>query len=82
MFSFCYSLTSLPDITKWDTTNNKNLNRIFYECNSLCSLPNICKWKNNDKIKYIDEITSRSLSLISIEGIPQWICDIRIKNKI
>ena len=41
MFSECNSLISLPDISKWNTSNVNNMNEMFSECNSLISLPDI-----------------------------------------
>ena len=35
MFNGCIFLSSLPDISKWNTSNVKNMNFMFYECNSL-----------------------------------------------
>ena len=45
------SLMSLPDISKWDTSNVKNMREIFATCDSLKSLPNIFKWKTSE-VKY------------------------------
>ena len=35
MFYGCKSLTSLPDISNWNTNNVTNMRDMFYECNSL-----------------------------------------------
>ena len=35
MFSNCESLSSLPDISKWDTKNVTNMSGMFYFCNKL-----------------------------------------------
>jgi len=51
LFFECESLTSLPDISKWETQNNSNLSYIFFGCRSLKSLPDISKW--NIKIALI-----------------------------
>ena len=47
MFYYCNSLISLPDISKWNTSNVNNMNRMFSFCNSLISLPDISKWNTN-----------------------------------
>ena len=54
MFYECRSLSSLPDISKWNTDNVTNMNFLFYNCNSLFSLSDISKWKNSnfEKINY------------------------------
>ena len=44
MFYECNSLISLPDISKWNTSNVNSLNNMFYECFSIKSLPDISKW--------------------------------------
>ena len=52
MFRACKSLKSLPDISKWNTSNVNNMNEMFYQCNSLISLPDISKW-NTSNVKDI-----------------------------
>ena len=34
MFADCNSLSSLPDISKWDTNNVTDMNNMFAGCNS------------------------------------------------
>ena len=51
MFSGCSSLSSLPDISKWNTNNVTNMNSMFYKCSSLSSLPNISIWNINNVTK-------------------------------
>ena len=41
MFYECSSLISLPDISKWDTQNIKEIGGIFDKCSSLITLPDI-----------------------------------------
>ena len=41
MFYGCLSLSSLPDISNWNTTNVKNMSGMFWGCSKLKSLP---KW--------------------------------------
>ena len=43
MFSYCKSLNSLPDISKWDTNKVTNMSNMFYNCESLKSLPDFRK---------------------------------------
>ena len=50
MFNNCGSLSSLPDISKWNTNNATNMNSLFSNCTSLSSLPDISKW-NISKLK-------------------------------
>ena len=48
MFYGCSSLISLPDISKWNTNNVKDMSFMFYGCSSLSFLPDISKWKTNN----------------------------------
>jgi len=41
MFYECNALSSLPDISKWNTSKVTNISYMFYGCNSLSSLPDI-----------------------------------------
>ena len=49
MFSFCESLKSLPDISKWNTKNVTNMSEMLFGCISLKSLPPILKDKIEKK---------------------------------
>ena len=44
MFGLCYSLSSLPDISKMNTNNVTDMSFMFFECKSLSSLPDISNW--------------------------------------
>ena len=50
MFSWVYSLLSLPDISKWNTSNVIDMSYIFYKCKLLISLPDISKWNVSNVI--------------------------------
>ena len=52
IFLECNSLISLPDISKWDTSNVTNMKSIFNSCHSLISLPDLSKW---DTTKILDK---------------------------
>ena len=67
LFSGCYLLKSLPDISKWKTDKVINLNGIFQNCISLDSLPEIFKWntKNVTDMSYMF-YNCRSLKSINI----------------
>ena len=62
MFYKCNSLISLPDISKWNTSNVNYMSWMFYECNSLISLPDISKW-NTSKVNDI---------LTSLTDLSKW----------
>ena len=71
MFYYCESLISLPDISKWNTSNIRYINGLFSYCNSLLSLPDISKW-NVDKINNFDCMFEECLSLKSLPDISNW----------
>ena len=50
MFRGCESLSSLPDISKWNINNVNNMSCMFERCSSLLSLPDILKWNTNNVI--------------------------------
>jgi len=35
MFNLCTSLSSLPDISKWNTNNVTDMSYMFYDCNKI-----------------------------------------------
>ena len=39
MFNGCKALTSLPNMSKWNTKNVTNMSYMFEYCESLTSLP-------------------------------------------
>jgi len=39
MFSWCSSLLSLPDISKWNTNNVTDMSGIFYKCKDSLNIP-------------------------------------------
>ena len=55
MFSGSKSLSSLPDISKWDTQNVINMSNMFYGCSSLKSLPDLSKW-DIKKVSYMNSM--------------------------
>ena len=63
-FFNCESLSSLPDISKWNTNNVFDINFLFSNCISLVSLPDITKWNNTDKNKNIIWMFKNCFSLL------------------
>ena len=39
MFYYCASLTTLPDISKWNTNNVKNMSDMFNSCKGSLNIP-------------------------------------------
>ena len=67
MFYNCEKLSSLPDISKWNTNKMWNMSGLFANCNSLIYLPNISLWnignKNNDDHSYMEDIRNEGIAL-------------------
>ena len=68
MFGGCSSLEILPDISKLDTSNVRNMMGVFLDCKSLKALPDISNW-NTLNINYFGGIISDP-SLSFLQYIP------------
>ena len=71
MFSECESLSSLPDISKWNTSNVENMQCMFIGCKSLSSLPDISKW-NTSNVENMSSMFRECKSLSSLPDISKW----------
>ena len=71
IFYECSSLSSLPDISNWDTTNVTNMNCMFSGCSYLSSLPDISNW-NTSNVTNMSFMFEGCLSLSSIPDISKW----------
>ena len=71
MFSFCSSLISLPEISKWNTENVEDMNGLFRCCSSMIILPDISNW-NTKNVNDMSAIFSNCSSLISMPNISNW----------
>ena len=47
MFDNCSKLSSLPDISKWNTENITDMKAMFNKCSKLSPLPDISKQNIN-----------------------------------
>ena len=65
------SLISLPDISKWNTTNVEDMSYMFSDCRSLESLPEISRW-NTKNVKEMRKMFSGCESLVSLPDISKW----------
>ena len=63
-YSYCSSLNSLPDISKWDTKNVTAMNYMFSVCCSLNSLPDISKWNTKNYLIFLNGIQKMLLQWI------------------
>ena len=71
MFSHCNSLSSLSDISKWDTTNIIDMSYLFANCNTLEYLPDISNW-NTSNVKYMQGVFRNCQALKEIPDISKW----------
>ena len=44
MFYGCESLTSMPNISRWNTDNVNNMSHMFYGCKLLIPISDIFSW--------------------------------------
>ena len=71
LFFGCKSLTSLPDISNWDTGEVEIMSNLFYGCFSIKSIPNISEW-NTSKVKTIAHMFCNCESLELLPDISRW----------
>ena len=61
MFNNCLSLSSLPDIYKWNIDNGEDMSWMFHDCSSLLIIPNFSKFERNSlysNSNYLDFINN------------------------
>ena len=71
LFYHCSSLVSLPDISKWDTSNVTNMDSIFFDCKSITSLPDISNWDTSN-VENMSFMFYCCNSLKSLPDISNW----------
>ena len=71
MFCECSSLSSLSDVSKWNTNNVTDMSYMFNNCSSLLSLPDITKWNTNN-VTDMSYMFFRCSSLLSLPDISKW----------
>ena len=65
MFNNCVLLSSLPNISKWNTNNINDMSWMFANCISISSLPDISKW-NTSNVNNMSEMFYNCRSFIII----------------
>ena len=68
MFSYCSSLSSIPDISKWNTINIKYMRNMFSYCSLLSSIPDISKL-NTSNVKDMSYMFCGCSSLLTLPDI-------------
>ena len=71
VFAFCTSLSKIPNISNWDTSNVISISGIFLGCTNLSLLPDISIW-NTKNTTNMSEIFSFCKSLILLPDISVW----------
>ena len=71
MFYECKSLSSLPDISKWNIDNATSMSCLFYGCSKLESLPDLSKW-NPSKITDMNNLFNGLVKVKSLPDIGNW----------
>ena len=63
MFYNCSTLKCLPDISKWDIANIKEIIMLFAKCSSLLDIPDISKWD----IRNVSDMSGLFLGCLSLK---------------
>ena len=71
MFSGCTSLSSISDISKWNTKNIISMKWMFFGCKSLESIPDISNWDISN-VTDIQFMFSGCKTLTSLPDISKW----------
>ena len=71
MFAGCMLISSLPDISQWNTQIVINMSHLFSGCESLLSLPNISNW-NTQNVRDMSFMFFCCNSLSSLPDISNW----------
>ena len=71
MFYKVDSLTTPPDISKWNTSYVTDMSYMFYECESLESLPDFSDW-NTSNVTNMSYMFYRCYQISSIPDFSKW----------
>ena len=74
LFKGCKSLSSLPNISLWNTNNVSDMSYLFSYCESLLLLPDISKW-NTSNVKNMSYMFSECTLLSLLPDISKWNTD-------
>ena len=69
MFDICSSLISLPDISKWNTSNVTNMSFMFNNCYSLISFSDISNLGLTNKTPI--EVFVNCLNVVKLPNMPE-----------
>ena len=68
IFYNCLSLSSLPDISKWNTNDVEDMSGMFWNCIILSLLPDISKW-NTNKVNNMSDMLDNCILLLYIPNL-------------
>ena len=71
LFNGCSSLSTLPDISKWNLDKCTDISSLFKYCSKLTSLPDIAKW-NICNVSNMSFTFSHCSSLTRFPNISGW----------
>ena len=71
MFRNCKSLQEIPDISKWKTSNIKDMSRLFQDCIKIQKIPDISKWDLSNTIS-ISSMFYNCNNLLLVPDISKW----------
>ena len=71
-----HHLSSLPDISKWNTNNIIDISYIFLGCKHLLSLPDISKWNTNN----VNNMNSMFDGCVKLSSLPIFPKSLFINN--
>ena len=76
IFYQCETLSILPDISKWKTSNVTSMFGMFCSCRSLRSLPDISKWD----FKNVKNMGKFCYKCKSLDKLPNGLLKLNFKN--
>ena len=71
IFNECNSLSTLSELSKWDTSNVINMSYLFFRCKQLEFLPDISSW-NTEKVRDMTGMFAECNLLKELPDISKW----------
>jgi surface protein len=72
MFKNCDTLSALPDIGKWDTSNVTNMSGLFWKCSTVIHISNSIENWNMENVKSISGIFADCALIMYLPDISKW----------
>ena len=71
LFNSFKSLSSLPNISNWNTNKVIDMSHLFDNCSSLLTLPDLSKW-NTSNVTNMSYFFNNCCSLLSLPDLSKW----------